>query len=373
MEHIKNKLLHYKDRITPYQNYISSHWDYFLIFLILLIFFFIYFKLFFRRVHYALVPLRRLVDKFNISPLSGNKAVMSGSFKLCDFYIASSYKSYLPYSQYWDYSSIDAIETVIRAGARYVELDVYGDGFCPDSRPVVFNGDEVGNYNWTTRLCFEKCIYRIQQWAFNSSLSNNTDPFFLCLNIYCDSNIRLLDKISKIIGKYFENRLLDVNFNWRKSNLAQTPIKELINKIVIISNSTWEGSPMEEYVNFSREMPFLRNMSHEQVANNLDQIELTDFNRQNLTRVYPLFSDRTSTNLNPAVSWLNGSQFVCMNYQNVDNMMLLYFETFKNASLVLKPERLRYKPITYSPPIPQNPAVSFAPIQKTTPLYSITY
>jgi hypothetical protein len=52
---------------------------------------------------------------------------------------------------------------------------------------------------------------------------------------------------------------------------------------------------------------------------------------------------------------------------------LLYLETFKNASIVLKPKRLRYKPVTYSEPLKQNPAVSFAPRQKTTPLYSITY
>ena len=373
MDNIKSKLLNYKDRLTPYQKYISDNWGYFILFLVLFIFLFIYFKVFFRRVHYALRPLHNLISKYSISPLSANKEVMSGSFKLCDFYIASSYRSYLPYTQFWDYSSIDAIETVIRAGARYIELDVYQDGFCLDSAPVVFNGDEIGNYNWTTRLCFEKCIQRIQQWAFNSNISNNTDPFFLCLNIYCDSNIRLLEKISRILGKYFENRLLDSKYNWRKSNLAQTPIKELINKIIIVSNSTWLGSPMEEFVNFSPEMPFLRTMSHQQISYHLDQNELTDYNRQNLTRVFPLFKERNTQNFNPAVSWLNGSQFVCMNYQHVDNMMLLYFETFKNASLVLKPERLRFKPVTYSPPIAQNPAVSFAPIQKTTPLYTITY
>lgn len=373
MDNIKGRLLGYKDKMKPFQDYMAEHWQYFLLFLVLFISTFIYFKVFFRRVPRALKQLRDQTNKLNLAPISANKEIMSGSFKLCDFYIASSFRSYLPYTQYWDYSSIDAIESVIRAGARYVELDVFSEGFCLDSEPVVCNGTEVGNYNWTTCLCFDSCIYRIQQWAFNSNLSNNTDPFFLCLNIYCDSNIRLLDKIAKVIGKYFDNRLLDSNLNWRKANLAQTPIKEFINKVVIISNSTWIGSPMEEYVNFSQEMPFFRNMTHEQVANSLDQNELTDYNRQNLTRVYPVFNERESKNLNPAMSWLNGSQFVCMNYQNVDNMMMLYFETFKNASIVLKPERLRYKPVVYSDPIAQNPAVSFAPIQKTTPLYSITY
>jgi hypothetical protein len=309
----------------------------------------------------------------NLIPISANSVIMKGNFKLCDFYIASSYKSYLPKNQYWDYSSVDAIEKVIRAGARYVELDVFPSGFCLNSEPVVFNGDEVGLYNYTTRLYFEKCMKRISDWAFNAQLSNNTDPFFICININCDSNKRLLQKIAKIIHKNFDNRLLGPNYNWRKSNLALTPIKELQSKIVIISNRNWEGSAMEEYVNFSPDMPFLRTMGHKQIASHLDQNELTDFNRQNLTRVYPQFVEAESQNFNPSISWLNGSQFVCMNYQTIDNMMLLYFETFKTASIVLKPERLRYKPVSYSSPIKQNPVVSFAPIQKTTPLYSITY
>ena len=377
MDNLNSTLSGYKntinERFGPVQEYLISHLKYIILFLVSFILLFTYFKVFFRRVSRALRPLKEYTKKLNLEPISANKEIMKGQFKLCDFYIASSHKSYLPYTQYWDYSSIDAIETVIKAGARYIELDIFPEGFCYDSQPVVCFGEAVGYYNYTTKLCFEKCMNRIQQWAFHAHLSNNTDPFFLFLNITCDNNIRLLDKIAKIIGKYMEGRLLDTNYNWRKTNLAQIPIKELMSKMIIISNSTWEGSPMEEYVNFSPEMSFYRNLSNIQVANNLDQKELTDFNRQNLTRVYPLFKERESTNLNPAMSWLNGSQFVCMNYQNMDNMMMLYLETFKNASIVLKPERLRYKPITYSDPIKQNPVVSFAPIQKTTPLYSITY
>ena len=53
-------------------------------------------------------------------------------------------------------------------------------------------------------------------------------------------------------------------------------------------------------------------------------------------------------------------QFVCMNYQNMDNMMMLYLETFKNASIVLKPERLRYVPVTVPAPTPQKPELSYA-------------
>ncbi len=362
-----------KERIEPLLAFIEAKGIIILASICFIITLVVYFLYIFRRVPRALRNLEQYSQKLNLIPISANSEIMKGNFKLCDFYVASSHKSFLPYNQYWDYSSIDAIEKVIRAGARYVELDVYPSGFCLNSEPVVFNGTEVGLYNYTTRLNFEKCIKRVSEWAFNSQLSNNTDPFFLCLNIYADSNRRLLEKISRIIHKNFDNRLLGPKYNWRKSNLALTPIKELQSKIVIISNSNWEGSSMEEYVNFSPDMPFFRTMGNKQIASNLDQTELTDYNRQNLTRVLPQSSERQSANYNPSISWLNGSQFVCMNYQTVDNMMLLYFENFKKASIVLKPERLRFKPVSYSSPVQQNPVVSFAPIQKTTPLYSITY
>ena len=374
MDQISNLSDTLKDRLAPLVQFLESKGKLILGIISVLIILVVYFLYFFRRIPRALRNLETYSKNLNIIPISANPEIMKGNFKLCDFYVASSYKSYLPYNQYWDYSSIDAIEKVIRAGARYIELDVFPSGFCLNSEPVVFNGEEAGLYNYTTRLNFEKCIKRISEWAFNSQLSNNTDPFFLCLNIYCDSNKRLLQKISRVIHKNFDNRLLGPKYNWRKSNLALTPIKELQSKMVIISNSNWEGSSMEEYVNFSPDMPFFRSMGHKQIASNLDQNELTDFNRQNLTRVIPqITAERQSVNFNPSISWLNGSQFVCMHYQTIDNMMLLYFENFKKASFVLKPERLRYKPVSYSSPIQQNPVVSFAPIQKTTPLYSITY
>ena len=43
------------------------------------------------------------MSKNNTNPLQYNHKVMNSDFKLCDFYIASSYKSYLPCTNYYDY------------------------------------------------------------------------------------------------------------------------------------------------------------------------------------------------------------------------------------------------------------------------------
>ena len=43
-------------------------------------------------------------DTNNIVSMQYNQEIMNGNFKLCDFYISSSYKSYLPCTNYYDYS-----------------------------------------------------------------------------------------------------------------------------------------------------------------------------------------------------------------------------------------------------------------------------
>ena len=372
-----DKFLDYKDNVLkkmkPMQAFLNKNMGYIVLAIIIIICLVLYFKIFFRRVPRALSGMRDMAKLVNPAPLMENEEVMKGGFRLCDFYIASSYRSYLPYCQYWDYSSLESIRNVLETGARYIELDVFPNTFCIDSPPVVCNGEEIGLYNWTTKLCFEKCIEVIREIAFHSNLRNNSDPLFLCLNIHSNYNYKLLTKIADIIFRNLGNRMLDPNYSWRTNNLAQTPIKELIGKVIIVSNGTWEQSPMEELVNFSWDMSFLRNMNHDQLQNTFDQEELRNYNKFNLTRVYPGFTGRDSQNYNPIISWLSGCQFVCMNYQSDDMFMRLYIDKFKDASFILKPPQLRYKPVTYSEPIPQTPAVDMAPRTKSTPFYSITY
>jgi hypothetical protein len=323
------------------------------------------------KLRYNMIQYR---SKADIYPLTSNSEVMNGNFKLCDFYIASSYKSFLPGSQYYDISSIDCILNKLECGSRYIELDIYQDSFCWESAPKVYVGKLQGLWNYTNKLDFEECIKKIREVAFGSSyIKNGNDPLFICLNIYTEQNYKLLSKIATIINDNFGNKLLSSSYSYKTTNLAQTPIKELIGKVVIISNDKWEGCDMEEIVNFSWEMPFLRNLSSEQILNNFDKTELREYNRRNITRVFPYIKGKESTNYNPAECWLTGSQFVCMNYQTMDEFMTFYLDKFSKYSLVLKPAQLRFIPPTYADPTPQNPVVSFAPLQHSTPFYSITY
>lgn len=378
IDKVKDKLSEVGSQINEntaeFRNFISK-WIWPIIITIISVGYLIYYiKNIYRREDKLIKPLKEYSRRGQIEAITTKKEIMEGNFKLCDFYIASSYRTFLPGYQTNDLASIKCIGHVIECGARYVELDIYQDQFCWDSKPMVYSGKLEGLWNYTNKLDFEECIKKIRETAFGSAyVVNGNDPFFLCLNIYTESNYKLLNKIAEILSDNLGKKMLNSSYSYKKNNLAQTPIKELIGKVVIISNNTWEGSPMEEFVNFSWEMPFLRNLTHEQVDDNFDKEELKEYNKRNLTRVFPKLRTTESKNFNPAQSWLTGCQFVCMNYQNMDQFMSFYLDKFSSQSLVLKPEPLRYKPPTYAEPTKQDPVVSFAPLQHSTPFYSITY
>jgi hypothetical protein len=58
-----------------------------------------------------------------------------------------------------------------------------------------------------------------------------------------------------------------------------------------------------------------------------------------------------------------------MNYGSLDSMMELYIGKFQQGSLLLKPEHLRYKPLTYKKPTLPPPEHSFQPMAHTSPIY----
>ena len=108
---------------------------------------------------------------------------MQGDFRLCDFYVASSYKSYLPCTNYYDYACLSSIEKVLlQSGARYIDLDVFNKSFNPCTEPIVCNGDEIGNWQYTTSIHFTDVCELISKVAFSSQVKNPTDPLFININ-----------------------------------------------------------------------------------------------------------------------------------------------------------------------------------------------
>ena len=77
-------------------------------------------------------------------------------------------------------------------------------------------------------------------------------------------------------------------------------------------------------------------------------------------------------NVNAGLHFSYGCQMVCMSYQKMDDNMKHYLDKFNQAgtAFILKPERLRYIPVTIPAPPPQNPQLSYAPKSIALPMYT---
>ena len=343
--------------------------------IILYIFFFIYYNRVNRYINYAETLYNKLLQSNN---LADNNEYMKGNYRVCDFYVASSYKSYLPCNYYYDYASSKSIESILKSGARLIDLDVMNKGFSSCTTPVIANGDEIGNWHYTTNFTFEEGIETIKKYAFSRFIKNNKDPLYININFKTWYNKDTINRCAMIIKKHLSNKFIDQKYMYQgrftNTNICTSSIKDIINKIVIMTTSDVHNTDMDEIVNLcSLKTGTLRLKTYEQIKESYDAKEISEYNKKNLTLVFPDYNNRIKKNNNFFTSYYLGCQFILMNYSKPDQWMLEYIEQFKHCSFILKPYKLRYKPILIKPPLEQTSKVSFAPRKASSPFYNITY
>lgn len=340
-----------------------------------------------RRVDRSLGRMKSFEKITNIQPINTRGEVISRrkSYRLCDFNVASSFKSYLPCTYYYDYADVDAIKLALLHGARYIDLDIFNENFNECTEPVVCSGRELGNWHFTTELQFSKCCELISSIAFSNVVPGGSDPLFINLNLHLNYNIYTMNKIAKVLVKFFSHKFMGPKYTYlginendpvKSTNIMMLPLYKFINKVVIICDSDVAGSDLEELVNLSAtKRGNLRHMSYFEVKETYDAKELTEYNKKNMTRVVPMqgLEYRKKRNINYATPWYMGCQFICMNYTVPDKYLAAYLKRFETSSFVLKPYKLRYHPELINAPYKQIKEVSFAPERVTTPSYSITY
>jgi hypothetical protein len=291
-------------------------------------------------------------------------------YRLCDFYAAGSSYSLFPGSQIYDYVSDSILPLVIKAGARIVELDIYSD---EQDKPVVgLKNQKLGtDYAYNT-VPFEACCVSIMNNAFNSISSPvSSDPFMLSL-VFHTNKTNVLNSCAQILKTTCGAHLLGYEYGYERKNLAIEPVCNLQRKLIIVSGGEMKGTLMEEMVNMSWSMSHLRRMTYTQASQPHDQDELINFNRNGITLVVPDIGEDLKNN-NPQILFTYGCQWTLMNYGSIDDMMELYIGEFQENSFVLKPAALRpLKPKKYKTPVMPDPAVSFQPQQKVSPIYNVT-
>jgi len=291
------------------------------------------------------------------------------TYRLCDYYTASSSYSVFPGAQIYDYVSDSILPLVIKAGPRLVELDVYSDD---QEKPVVgLKNQKLGvDYAYNT-VSFEACCVSIINNAFNPVVTPvSSDPFILSLVFHTDKTT-VINACAEILKTTCRSHMLDSEYSYTRKNLAVEPVCNLQNKLIIVSGDAMKGTLMEELVNMSWNTSHLRRLTYTQASQTHDHEELINFNRNHITMVVPDIGDDL-VNVNPQILFTYGCQWNLMNYGSVDSMMELYIGEFQENSFLLKPAPLRpLKPKKYKKPTLPDPSVSFQPMQKTTPIYNV--
>ena len=288
-------------------------------------------------------------------------------YKLCDYFAASSAYSFIPGSTPYTNLTTDAIKKVIQAGARLVEFHVYDR----NGKPVVGLQDSTGQKVTYSMLPFEQCCTAIGNSAWNSTDAKNaSDPFMLSL-VFHTENTKVMNAAAGTLKSTLQRYMLDSEYSYQRKNLAVEPVCNLQNKLVILSGEGVKGTLMDELVNLSWLSSHLRRQTYTQASQTYNHEELTDYNRRNITMVVP---DEYSslTNSSSDILFTFGCQWVLMNYGSLDSQMDTYAGKFTQASFVLKPEALRYKPVKYKKPKAQDPANSFQPKNMQSPLFNFT-
>ena len=297
-------------------------------------------------------------------------------YKLCDFYVSSSFNTALSGTQLCDYVSSEMVKKVLQTGVRFLEFQVFGDQYGKDAQPVVSSGYRKGEWKLSLNtLYLEEVFKTIRDHAFRiydgtDGSPNNLDPLFISLDLKTNYNYFVNNKIQKLFTTYFMEYLLDPSYNYQAKNIGMVPLSELMGKVIIFSSDGFQGSTLEELVNYSWIFSKMKRYHYtdlddqivEKTANDtLDDItqkkidnsievtknliefnQISKFNLTGLTIVYPhKEGDILTSNYDPTIAWNLGCQFVSMNFQKMDLPMDKYINKFRNKAFVLKPQSLR--------------------------------
>lgn len=299
-------------------------------------------------------------------------------YKLADFYVASSFNSALVGFQLFDYVSADMVKKIMQTGCRFLDFQIFPEKYSQDSQPIVSSGYKVGEWKLTLNLeTIESVFKTIADNAFTvfdgaDGTPNYLDPIFINLDLKTNYNYLVNNRLQKLFLKYFRPYLLDPGYNYQAKEIGTVPLKDLMGKVIIFAGDGFQGSTLEEIVNYSWNFPKLKRLTYNtiQTESNLKAMssttsttststmtmdqqlkktsdliqydQLKKFNKTGLTMITPhKEGDILTSNKNPLLPWSLGCQFVMMNFQKVDSNMDIYINKFKKKAFVLKPKELR--------------------------------
>ena len=300
--------------------------------------------------------ITKMNNKYSISPSISSINIHNPNYKylLRDYYIKSAYNACSAGNFKNDYVNIDALKNCIKQGYRMLDFEIYSINDTPVvATSSVDNYRTKETYNY---IEFSKIINIINNYAFSSgTCPNPNDPLIIHLRIK-SNNKKIYSKMSEIIYNNLEKKILGPKYSYENNgkNLGKIKLSELTGKIIFSvdkTNSSFEDTPFNEYVNIASHTHLLRLYTYNDIynINNID--ELTNYNKEFMTICIPNLSINVN-NYSSTLPMKYGCQFVAMSAQGNDNYIKQYNDRFNKAgsAFILKPKNLRYIPVTIPPP-----------------------
>jgi hypothetical protein len=281
-----------------------------------------------------------------------------------DYYIKTAYNCCSGGSYKNDYVDTCILKDLLKQGVRGLDFEI----FSIDDKPVVATSTSDSYYVKETfnYVKFSDVMNIIRDYAFVTSTAPNAlDPIVLHLRIK-STNQDMYKNFAKLL-EHYDSILLDKEYDseFYGHNFGNVELRKLLGKVIIIvdrsNNSFLECPEFYKFINMTSNSVFMRALHYYDIKYTPDLVELVEFNKQNMTIGLP---DKGSNPDNPSsiVMRETGCQMLGMRYQLTDTNIEENNNFFDNNgyAFVLKPEHLRYIPVTIPAPPPQNPELSFA-------------
>ena len=187
--------------------------------------------------------------------------------KLVDYHIKSSHASLLSGFQRLDYASTDMLLNVIKNNVRYLEFSIFSRESNNTAEPIVSVGTQKGNWKLSASTVSLREVFNlIKDFAFNESIINNySDPIFLYLDIKTKYT-GALDQTADLIVQMFGDRILDKSYRYQRKNLCEASVCDLMDKVVIMSNTGFQNTKLEEFINISTSNGNLQRLEYSDVV-----------------------------------------------------------------------------------------------------------
>ncbi len=168
-------------------------------------------------------------------------------YKLCDYYICSSFMTPCIGNQHYDYVSIDMITEVIQSGARYIQIPICENDISQQTIPVVATAQYGQKIMSSLNSLDVKAVLnniRINAFKINKQQINYPMIIHFILNT---TNTYTLNTLSL----YIKETISDIVIN--PSNYTTFPIYleklcNLLNKIIIIATPEYQGTKLEQFI-----------------------------------------------------------------------------------------------------------------------------